>query len=327
MRKFYLLFFVFYLGTMYSQTSLNPGDIAVIMNQTDAPDDFAFVTFVDLAAGTVIYFTDCGADASGFATPCTEGAVSYTVASSGLSQGSIVVYSQSSSNFSVYNDSRITGTFATSTAGDQVIVFQDNNNPGGSSNAGNNPKFIFASNTASSVFTGDKNNNNETGLPNGLSDTITPRTALGLGLSAVANDETDNAVYNGSYNFPGQTINDAKIALTNPDNYVKSDLTSDSNYASAVSSIPSSITFNTLSTKNYSLNEIKLYPNPSTGLISIANLTNNTIEKVELIDQSGRSLVQDVMENKKLMLDVPSGTYFIRITSDVGIVVKKLVIN
>ena len=139
------MFMVLAVKTTMAQTRLSFGDIAIFYVQADAPDDFAFVTFVDIEAGTVIYFTDCGADWVGFARPCMEGALQYTIPAGGLTAGDIVRYSTSGGDFKAYNDSRITSSFALSSAGDQVIAFQDASNAGGSSNAGNNPAFIFCS--------------------------------------------------------------------------------------------------------------------------------------------------------------------------------------
>ena len=243
----YRILIVFFLiGTsskVWSQTSLTPGDIAILWNQTDTPDSFAFVTFVDMAAGTVIYFSDCGADAAGFNTPCVEGAFRYTVPAGGLTAGDIIRSDTNASDFTIYNDSRITGSFATSTAGDQIIAFQDASNPGGSTNAGNNPAFIFASNTASTLFNGDKTNTTQTGLPLGLSDSGSPRTALGIGLGPV--DEYDNSVYSGSYDFTSGGIPAAKIAFTDPANYYGTDPnppTLDPTYDAYVAAIPPAIT-------------------------------------------------------------------------------------
>ncbi|MBX3385825.1 MAG: hypothetical protein KF768_04585 [Phycisphaeraceae bacterium] len=54
-------------GAASAQTSLTAGDVAVIATYTaGTPDWFAFVTFVDLAPNTTIYFTDSGWTGTGF---------------------------------------------------------------------------------------------------------------------------------------------------------------------------------------------------------------------------------------------------------------------
>ena len=248
----YRILIVFFLiglsSKVYSQTSLVPGDIAIFWNQTDSPpgfdDNFAFVTFVDMAAGTVIYFTDCGADAAGFNTPCIEGAFRYTVPAGGITTGDIIRTDVNAADFTTYNDTRIIGGFATSTSGDQVIAFQDASFPGGSPNAGNNPAFIFASNTASTLFTGDKTDSNETGLPAGLSDTASLRTALGVGAGPGVDTEVDNSIYNGSYDFSSGGIPAAKLAFTNPANYYDTNTNppGDPTYNALIAAIPTEIT-------------------------------------------------------------------------------------
>ena len=228
-----------------AQTVLNAGDIAIFFAQADTPDDFAFVTFVDIDPGTVIYFTDCGADNSGFNTPCGEGAFRYTAPAGGLNAGEVIRLTTSVSDFNVYNDSRIVSSFAISSAGDQFIAFQDASNAAGSNNAGNNPRFLFAVNLASTQFTGNKTDSNQTGLPFGLSATGLPRTALGLGSGTGTEDEWDNAIYSGSYNF--SDVAAARLALTNPANYAFSNERTEVAYAAAVARIPDSI-FGTLNT-------------------------------------------------------------------------------
>ena len=85
----------------FAQTTLAPGDIAVIQLQGDDPDSFAFVTFVDIDAGTGIYFTDCGVTTAGqFRTPaCTEGARKYTAPTGGLDAGDIIKYAGGGADF------------------------------------------------------------------------------------------------------------------------------------------------------------------------------------------------------------------------------------
>lgn len=238
------LFVLFSPGKqLYAQTTLNAGDIAILLVQTRGADNFAFVTFVDMDPGTVIYFTDCGADAAGFNTPCSEGAFSYTVPAGGLTAGDIIQFTDNPSIFVPYTDSRITGTaFLLSTIGDQVIAFQDASNPGGSANAGNNPRFIFVNNVESTIFAGDKTDSNETGLPSGLTNTGASRTALGLGAGPGPGDEFDIAIYNGTYDFSSGGIAAAKLAFSDLSNYYQTNTEADATYTSAFNAIPAALT-------------------------------------------------------------------------------------
>ncbi|WP_179343316.1 T9SS type A sorting domain-containing protein [Winogradskyella ursingii] len=327
----------------YAQTQLVAGDIAVILNRANAPDDFAFVTFVALDAGTVIYFTDCGADtADGFDMPCvgSEGAKAYTVPASGHAAGTIIRYDEgANTNFADYTDTRITGTFGlASSGGDQIIVFQDASSAAGSMDAGNNPMFIYAINNASSAFTGNNGDSNQTGLPQGLQDAVAPVSALGLGGSPDPQaDFVENSIYNGSYTF--NTIADAKLAITDSANYYTIDdivageaNENDATYASAEAAIPAALTI-TLSNDEFSLtNGISVYPNPSNGKITIKN-SGIALRDLIISDINGRVIstieLNGATSNKNFDFStlLTSGIYFLNISSENGSTVKKLVIE
>ena len=242
---FALLLFIFCnTELVQAQTTLAPGDIAVFWYQADTPDKFAFTTFVAVDPGTQIIFTDCGAVPNGTFDPagCGEGAVVYTVNASGLAIGDIVIYDDSApaGEFSDYGgDPVITGTsgIGTSTAGDQITVIQG---------SGVSPTFIFMISGSSTTFSGDDSNSTtETNLFTGLTDTGLPRTALAVGSGPAPSQEWDNAMYNGAYTFT--TVEDAKIALTNPANYSGVNAITDAPYAGLVAGIPSFITYTTVS--------------------------------------------------------------------------------
>lgn len=318
-----------------AQTTLAAGDIGVLWNQADTPDNFAFVTYVDLAEGTGIYFTDCGTTtlADGFRTPaCTEGAQKYTVPAGGHDAGEIIKF-QGNPNFAPYTDSRITGTFGLATSGDQVVVFQDATDAAGGTNAANNPTYIFVIHNASTQFAGDPNDSNETSLPFGLTDTGLPRTALGVGAGPGVDVEFDNTVYNGSYTFT--TIEDAKIALTDPANYYGSDPNppGDVTYNALVAAIPLKLNLPNLSTNEFDLNAaISVYPNPSNGRITIKN-SGVALEMVTVADVNGRTVSSINLEgttvDKELDLIsvLSTGMYFMTISSNNASTVKKLVIQ
>ncbi|WP_166962320.1 T9SS type A sorting domain-containing protein [Yeosuana marina] len=309
-----------FLINTFSQTTLSAGDLAIFMVQTRGSDDFAFVTFVDILPGTVIYFTDCGADADGFNTPCTEGAFSYTVPSGGLSAGDIIRFTDDPSIFVQYTDSRINGTsFLLSTIGDQVIAFQDASNPGGSTNAANNPRFIFVNNVESTIFAGDKTDSNETGLPNGLTDATALRTALGLGAGPGPGDEFDTAIYNGTYDFSSGGIAAAKLAFSDLSNYYQTNL-EDTTYNSLIAAIPSNLILEpSLSNEELDVKSLNIdvYPNPVSTFLNIES--SNYIINTNLFDTNGRLINTYNNINKSLFrisLDyLESGIYFLEINS------------
>lgn len=318
-----------------AQTTLAPGDIAVIQNQSDTPDEFVFVTFVDIAAGTGIYFTDCGTTtmADGFRMPaCTEGAVKYTAPAGGLSVGDIVKYNSGANpDFASYNDARITGGFALASSGDQVVVFQDATSAAGGTNAGNNPTYLFVLHNASTLFAGDPADSNETSLPFGLTDTGLPRTAVGVGAGTGVDVEWDNTVYNGGYTFT--TINDAKIALTDPANYNQTNDALDATYNAFVAAIPSALTITTLSNNEFDLNaSVALFPNPSNGLITIKN-GGVALEAMQVADINGRIVstidLEGTTQDKEINLTnaLTSGLYLVTIRSNDASITKKLIIQ
>ncbi|MFQ6675218.1 MAG: lamin tail domain-containing protein [Fidelibacterota bacterium] len=160
-------------------TSLSPGDVAVIGFNCDNPDEFGFVTLVDLEEGTEIYFTDSGVTAEGTFRG-GEGAVKYTAPTPGVAAGTVIIYSAGHTGFVSANDARVgTGGLALSSSGDQIIVFQ------GSSAA---PEFIYALNMEGTGWQPGATSSNESALPPGLAD----------GSSALALNEADNGYYGGS---------------------------------------------------------------------------------------------------------------------------------
>ncbi|MGB6269766.1 MAG: T9SS type A sorting domain-containing protein [Olleya sp.] len=323
-------------NSAFSQTTLAPGNIVIFQAQGDDPDSFAFVTFVNIDAGTGIYFTDCGTTAAGeFNNPCTEGARKYTVPAGGLSAGDIIKFTGTVGDFAVYSDSRITGNFLFSTGGDQVVAFQDATSPAGGTNAGNNPSFIYILNYASTTFAGNPVDSNETSLPPSLS---VPTSALALGAGAGNDVEWDNVIYNGTYDFSGfateaQALAAAKAAFENPSNYLQDDLANSGPYIAAEAAIPSALMLNTLSTEEFGLDTaLSLYPNPSNGNITIKN-SGIALDKVEISDLNGRVVfnqdLNGIKEDKELNLSskLSSGMYLMTLTSNNASTVKKLIIE
>jgi hypothetical protein len=91
----------------FSQTTLTPGDVAVIGFNTDDPDQIFWVNLVDIAAGTQIKFTDNGWNGTALTT--SEGTVTWTAAAA-VPRGTV-------------QSLAITG-IALGTTGDQVFVYQ-----------------------------------------------------------------------------------------------------------------------------------------------------------------------------------------------------------
>ncbi|MEM6255563.1 MAG: ExeM/NucH family extracellular endonuclease [Cyanobacteria bacterium P01_D01_bin.156] len=146
-------------------TTLTAGGIAIVGFNFDNPDEFAFVSLVDLEAGTEINFTDNGWQAAG-SFRSTEGTFTWT-APTDIAAGTVVNPAVSSILFSA--------------SGDQILAYQGD---------ATNPTFIYALNSEGNpgVWQSDATSSNISALPTGLVD----------GESAVALDEIDNAIYTGT---------------------------------------------------------------------------------------------------------------------------------
>lgn len=116
-----MVFFTFFHQS-FAQTTLAPGDIAIIaVNSTD-PDQMAFVALRDLAAGTVINFTD-----NGFTSPTTgrtgEGYLTYT-APSAICAGTVVSWTAGMNIAGTGWSASTPANFAFNVNGEQVFAFQ-----------------------------------------------------------------------------------------------------------------------------------------------------------------------------------------------------------
>lgn len=79
------------------------------------------------------------------------------------------------------------------------------------------------------------------------------------------------------------------------------------------------------STNEVTKTNIIIYPNPTTGIINIS--TNETIENINIIDVNGK-LVHHQTNNSPIDLSQHAkGIYFINITTEKGVVNKKIVLN
>jgi hypothetical protein len=160
-------------GIVFSQTILQPGDIAIVGYNFKDPDEFSFITFADLDPGTVIYFTDCGWTSSN-TFRVGEGIVTYTVPPGGKINGDVITFGIDPG----FTTAGVSGFFGLSVAGDQLLVYQ------GSFAA---PQFIYAMNSnGNAVWQTSATDNNTSAIPPGLIE----------GYSAVALTEKVNGEYN-----------------------------------------------------------------------------------------------------------------------------------
>ncbi|MEZ0129387.1 T9SS type A sorting domain-containing protein, partial [Flavobacterium sp. LBUM151] len=85
--------------------------------------------------------------------------------------------------------------------------------------------------------------------------------------------------------------------------------------------------FKSLGTKDFETDKsVALYPNPTKGNVTIN--CDNTIKKIELFDVQGRILQTKIENNNNAQLNISNkanGLYFIRITTENGVSVEKVI--
>ena len=146
-----------YSRVLHAEQILSPGDIAIIQYRTDNTEGFTFVTFVDIAPGTKIHFTDKGWDGS----ELRSGENVWTwAADTSLTRGN-VVSCQGNSCTSGDLDPPIDGGL--SGDGDQLITFQGTIK---------SPTFIYALSTTEWILTGEPTTHTSY-LPAGLINDVT----------------------------------------------------------------------------------------------------------------------------------------------------------
>ena len=170
-----------------SRAALSAGDIAFVMYNADAtPDTIAFVALVDIPAGEEIKFTDNGWTSSN-AWRASEGIFTYTAPAGGVSKGSVVTVSLSGP--------------ALSATGDQIIAYQ-----------GTSTMIAALNNEGAGVWQADATSANTSAVPQDLVN----------GTTAVALNEIDNAIYNGTLSG---TKEELLAAINNNANWTPDDST------------------------------------------------------------------------------------------------------
>ncbi|MFA6598611.1 MAG: endonuclease [Ignavibacteriaceae bacterium] len=154
---------------------LNAGDILIIGFNMDDPDEFAFIPLVDLPAGIIINFTDNGWLSTG-SLKTGEGILVWTAPVGGVTTGTIVNVSSATPSIGSIVSS---GSFLLSASGDQILAYT------GTSSI---PNFIYAVNDSGSSWQATALSANSSALPAGLAN----------GVSAVALNEIDNAIFSGT---------------------------------------------------------------------------------------------------------------------------------
>ena len=73
-------------------------------------------------------------------------------------------------------------------------------------------------------------------------------------------------------------------------------------------------------------NTVALYPNPTTGLVSVSNTQNTSIDKIEIADSSGKLIATKTRNTSQIDLSkFPIGIYFFKIFSGKSVFQKKII--
>lgn len=88
---------------------------------------------------------------------------------------------------------------------------------------------------------------------------------------------------------------------------------------------------NLLSVENFVSSEFSVYPNPTTGLVTISNDNNSTLQSATISDLNGRTVKTLKLNGDSTsqinISDLAAGVYMMNIASDQGSVTKKIVKN
>ena len=102
----------------------------------------------------------------------------------------------------------------------------------------------------------------------------------------------------------------------------------DKNTVSEISNfLKEELSFNILNNPDFQNDaSISVYPNPTNGIVTVN--CNNSIKSIELYDVQGRLLQTNLVNENETTIDVSTkakGVYFLKILSDKGIGVQKIV--
>ena len=89
-----------------------------------------------------------------------------------------------------------------------------------------------------------------------------------------------------------------------------------------------SVTQTTLSTNDFLSSKFSVYPNPVNNVINFSNDQNAVVSSVEMADLNGRvvkTVKVDATEGQISVNDLATGMYMMKITTDQGTAVKKIV--
>lgn len=344
MKKLLLICSIFLLGNQFiNAQSLVAGDIAFIGFQQDTPDGFTFITLTDISEGQVVYFTDHSWSSTDNAwhDNTSDAHYSWTVPAGGISIGTIVSVTESSTNVLTASIGIMTketvGDFSIVQSGDVLIAYQSTS---GAQPTVSNATFLaaiytddnFAHNTGCDGLQGwfnssgscvsspsyPANGSNASGIPNGLTNAVN---AMHLYPSGVfeGGSENDNGRYTGTLDGDAATIRAAINDRTNweMEDTLPFDITATYFNSNTTVNVTPSSTLGVLE-NNFS-NKLLLYPNPTHGNFSIDLGDKYQSTTVTITDLNGKIVLLNTYKDSQLLnlkLEGSTGAYLLIIESD-----------
>lgn len=338
--KTLLLSILLGMSGMLPAQSLAPGDIVILGYAADTGttatsfDEFTWASLVDIPAGTVIYFTDAGynsIDANFMASGLSdEILIRFIVPAGGVAAGTITTITEESmpSGYTAIGGTKFgtdfNGLLSIPNAGDQILVFQSDDDPASPATFGDTtfyPIFMItgsslsftALNSATADITPVSDRDNVTNLPPGLTVGVNA-VAVGVGNGQV--EESDNARYVGITQGSREEILAAVTQLSNwarHDEAFGNDLPFGTAANGWTANGVSRLMIGHLSTGNVDDLSLQWQVDRQKKSIEISG-TDITETHMSLYNLSG-SLIKEVRNSNTLQADsVASGVYLIRIT-------------
>ena len=80
-------------------------------------------------------------------------------------------------------------------------------------------------------------------------------------------------------------------------------------------------------TKDYNSPKLEIYPNPTNGILYLENKDGLRVEKITILNQSGRIIFETEEEKPIQLKNIPAGLYIVLITTTDGSFMDKIIVN
>jgi len=279
--------------------NLNPGELAIIQYESDAPDGFTMVALSNIPANSYINFTDKGWQnaSSGVDTfYTTEDHLMWLTPASGVAKGTVISY-QDGIGFST--GGAIGFLNGISASGDQIFIFNGTLTT---------PDFVFGINNRgswidASMYPDSAISSNTSFLPDGLTN----------GVNAIAFNDKEN----GYYEITPLVVADMNAALASICD------TANWNMSDAIIWQPNTYWSFTVSVPEINAQAQGLYPNPAQESISVLNAA---VTEIRIFDLNGK-MVKSVshVQNQINISELKAGVYMVQMIEPTQTTVSKLI--